>query len=428
MKCLIGLGSNLGDRLENLEGAVQRLCFLASTSHISASPVYETAALVPNGAPDTWHIPFLNAVIEFEWEGSCEDLLTETKKIESFMGRVSAERWAPRLIDLDILLFGDAKINTDSLTVPHPGIWDRDFVLAPLRDIAPTLRLPEKTETVFSRARNLCRDLPLWMGILNLTPDSFSDGGDLADLKSLKQKVETFEQAGVSIFDIGAESTRPGAGNVSSSDEWMRLHPTLEFLKERYQNKFFRPRISVDTRRSYIAEKALEYGVDCINDVSGLSDPAMLQLLKKSSCDIVLMHSLSIPADRNVTLSEDCDVVEIVKTWAERKIVELTDIGIDPARIIFDPGIGFGKTSQQSLALLQGAEAFLTLPVRILIGHSRKSFINSWGERMAKDRDWESVGISLRMSMLGINILRVHEPQFHIRAHRAFQGVRSWKT
>ena len=140
------------------------------------------------------------------------------------------------------------------------------------------------------------------------------------------------------------------------------------------------------------------------------------------------MHSLSIPADRNVTLSEDCDVVEIVKTWAERKIVELTDIGIDPARIIFDPGIGFGKTSQQSLALIQGAEAFLTLPVRILIGHSRKSFINSWGERMAKDRDWESVGISLRMSMLGINILRVHEPQFHIRAHRAFQGVRSWKT
>jgi len=428
MKCLVGLGSNLGNRLENLEDAVQRLCLLASTSHFRASPVYETAALVPNGAPDTWHIPFLNAVIEFEWEGSCEDLLTETKKIESSIGRVSAERWAPRLIDLDILLFGDKEINTDSLKVPHPGIWERDFVLAPLRDIVPNFRLPEKNETVFSRARNLCRDLPLWMGILNLTPDSFSDGGDLSDLKALKQKVKTFEQAGVSIFDLGAESTRPGAEEVSPSDEWTRLQPALEFLKERYQDKFFRPRISVDTRRSYIVEKALEYGVDCINDVSGLSDPTMLQLLKKSSCDIVLMHSLSIPADRNVTLSEECDVVEIVKTWAERRIVELADIGIDPIRIIFDPGIGFGKTALQSLTLLQGAEAFLTLPVRLLIGHSRKSFINTWGERNAKDRDWESVGISMQMSMRGINILRVHEPQFHIRAHRAFQGVRSWKA
>ena len=428
MKCLIGLGANLGNRLKNLEDAAKQLCLLAATSCFRVSPVYETAALIPPGAPDTWHIPFLNAVIEFEWEGSCEDLLTIAKQIESSMGRVSAERWAPRLIDIDILFFGDAKINTDSLKVPHPGVWERDFVLAPLRDIAPTLCFPGKDETVFSRARTLCRNMPLWMGILNLTPDSFSDGGDLANIEAFKQKVEIFEQAGVSIFDIGAESTRPGAGEVSPNEEWLRLKPALEFLQERYKDKIFHPKISIDTRRSYVAEKALEYGANCVNDVSGLSDPAMLRLLKKSSCDVVLMHSLSIPADKNITLAEDCDAVEIAKTWAERRIVELSDIGIDPTRIIFDPGIGFGKTAQQSLAILQGAEAFLSLPVRTMIGHSRKSFINTWGERRAKDRDWESIGISLQMSIRGIDILRVHEPHFHIRAHKAFQGTRAWKT
>ncbi|MFH1159285.1 MAG: dihydropteroate synthase [Pseudomonadota bacterium] len=428
MKCLVGFGSNLGDRFENLEGAAKRLCLLAPVSRFRVSPVYETTALVPPGAPDTWHIPFLNAVVEFEWEGSCEDLLTAIKQIESFMGRVSAERWAPRLIDMDILFFGDAKINTDTLKVPHPGVWERDFVLAPLREIAPTLRFPGKDETVFSRARKLCRNMPLWMGILNLTPDSFSDGGALADTGAFRQKVDAFEQSGVAFFDVGAESTRPGASEVSPSEEWARLLPALEFLKERYRDRIFRPRISVDTRRSYIAGKALECGANCINDVSGLSDPAMLRLLRESSCDIVLMHSLSVPADGKVTLSEECDVVGMAKTWAERRIVGLADVGIDPSRIIFDPGIGFGKTARQSLALLQGAETFLSLPVRILIGHSRKSFINAWGERRAGDRDWESVGISLRMSMRGMDILRVHEPQFHIRAHRAFQGARAWKT
>jgi len=194
-------------------------------------------------------------------------------------------------------------------------------------------------------------------------------------------------------------------------------------LQDRWRGRIFHPLISVDTYHAATAEKALALGAHCINDVGGASDPGMVTLLKGGSCDYVLMHSLSVPSDKNITLPERCDPVAEVKVWGEEKIKELGYAGISPDRIIFDPGLGFGKTARQSLALLQGVEEFFDLPTRIMIGHSRKSFINHWGERKSRDRDFESVATSLQMSQRGVDILRVHNPEAHIRALRAFSDI-----
>jgi len=411
-KCYIGLGSNLGDRPDNLEQAARRL---RRFSPVLASPVYETAALVPPGAPASWNIPYLNAVVECEWSGSASELLQVLKGIEKDMGRKPAEKWAPRLIDLDILLCGLETTDADNLKIPHPGMWDRAFVLDPLKDLAPGLKIPGQSETVLSRARKLAGHAPLWMGILNLTPDSFSDGGSLADIETFGKTADEFTAVGADILDLGAESTRPGAAEVTAEEEWVRLKPALAHLRARDGEKIFRPRISIDTRRAVVAEKALAAGADWINDVSGLSDPAMISLLKESGCDYVLMHSLSVPADKNITLPPDCDPVAEVKLWAEKKIRMLADAGVNPEKIIFDPGIGFGKTAEQSRALLSRIEEFQSLPVRLMVGHSRKSFLGG----SVKDRDAESIRISLDLARRGVDILRIHEPAQHIRAFRA---------
>ncbi|MES3037343.1 MAG: dihydropteroate synthase [Bdellovibrionota bacterium] len=424
MKCYIGLGSNVGEKLANLERAAQALRSL-STDGFRASPVYESAALVPERAPESWHAPFLNAVAEIDWDGTPAELLKKLKDIESQLGRTPAERWAPRIIDLDILLFGNETVKQENLIIPHPGIWERSFVLNPLKDLIPTFQIPGRIQTILSRARELPTRNPLWMGIINLTPDSFSDGGSISDNSHLLDKVEAFEAAKVGILDIGAESTRPGATAVNPDDEWKRLGPTLEFLTDRYRYLIFRPRISVDTRHAAVAAKAAELKVDYINDVSGGSKE-MYEVIKHTKIEYILMHSLTVPADSQVNLPPETDPVSYLKIWCEEKLRTLDKAGVNLDRIIFDPGVGFGKTSAQTFTLLGRIDELLDLPVRILIGHSRKSFLKHLINTDAKDRDLESIGISLQLANSGVDILRVHEPQFHIRTYRAFQEVASW--
>jgi 2-amino-4-hydroxy-6-hydroxymethyldihydropteridine diphosphokinase/dihydropteroate synthase len=404
----------------NLERAAQALRVLSVEKKLTVSPVYCTPALMPADAPDSWDIPFLNAVAVIEWPGPAPALLQVLKKVERDLGRTPAERWAPRIIDLDLLLYGQEIINEDDLCVPHPGMGQRSFVLDPLRDIAPGLVIPGQNKTVRTQAREVAGRAPLWMGIFNLTPDSFSDGGALPDTGTFDRIATEYEAAGVGLFDLGAESTRPGAAVLSAAEEWARLQPVLSFLQRRWQGRIFPPRLSIDTYRAETAEKALALGADCINDVSGLSDPGMVPLLRQSNCEYILMHSLSVPADKNIVMPENCDPVAEVRAWAEHKIHVLADAGIGLDRIIFDPGLGFGKTARQSLAILKGIEKLFDLPVRILVGHSRKSFINHWGERKPVNRDYESIAISLQMAQRGVDILRVHNPEAHIRAWRTF--------
>ena len=452
----ISLGSNVGDRLNNLETALLKMG-QEGLQVLKISPVYETPALLPPFAPAQWNQDFLNAVCQVQVESPIhpEALLKMLKNIEKIVGRKPAPRWSPRVIDLDILLFEDHIINTPHLTVPHPALLKRNFVLAPLKDINPLLKVPTPShsgcqETVLSAFRKLpIAPLPALMQIVNITPDSFSDGSKTS-LNSFKKLLLNFHKKPIAFLDLGAESTRPGAKPLSPTEEWQRLKPYLDLFKDFYtlpkgDNSYvapekkatfehtfkseenssapvIKPRLSIDTRHAKTAEKALSYGIDLINDVSGLArGEDMLQLLQQHThMDYVLTHSLTVPADRGHTLALDKDPVEEIKKWLEEKINLLERNHISLSRVIFDPGIGFGKTAEQSLEILKRIREFYIFPLRIMVGHSRKSFMQGFAPTLPEQRDLESIGVSLKLSLAGVDILRVHNADLHARALRAF--------
>ncbi len=421
MKCFVGMGSNLGDRRGHLEVATRALKFVSQNMRLS--PIYETPALVTEGAPREWRIPYLNAVAEIEWTGNPQTLLAELKKIERQMGRGEAPRWAPRNIDLDLLLYGNEIFHSNTLTLPHQEMTYRSFVLDPLKDLAPSLKIPGFESPVTVQARKLTNHSPLLMGIINLTPDSFSDGGESISFQNFQIKVSELVSCGAQIIDIGAESTRPGATPVSVDEEWSRIKDALRFFKESFYQKLIRPLVSLDSRRPQIVERALEWGVDLVNDVGGLSDPLMLEILKSHRCDVVLMHSLTVPADSKIVLDKECDPVLVLKRWLSEKLEKLDSLGIDTSRVIFDPGIGFGKTALQSQEILRRIREFSDLPLRLMVGHSRKSFMKNWGIQSRDELDAATLGISSQLCISGVDILRVHNLKMHVAALRGRQEV-----
>lgn len=243
------------------------------------------------------------------------------------------------------------------------------------------------------------------MGIVNLTPDSFSDGGKYIGPDAAIAHMETLVEQGADILDIGAESTRPGARSLSFEEEWERLEPVLSIAKSRFPHTI----ISVDTRNASTAAHAIDVGVDWINDVAGGQDPQMLAVIRAASCKYVVMHSLSVPADPSKVLPEGVDAVMTVRSWAERSLQNLYDAGIDATRVIFDPGIGFGKTAEQSWSLLRAVSDLVDLPSPLLVGHSRKSFFKSVAEQDAAERDMETHMVSAWLARHGVSYLRVHD-------------------
>lgn len=421
MVVYIGFGSNLGDRLHYIESAIKEMT-KQGFSVLKVSSIYETPALLPPDALEGWNLPFLNGVVQVQCD--TEDprqLLYSLKTIEKKLGRRDSLKWAPRIIDLDILLFDEKVINTTELQVPHPELANRDFVLTPLKEMHPFLKVPSvrgSDSTVLELFRRLQLKLPTWMHILNVTPDSFSDGGKLSlnNFTSVLKKVSDYN---IHIVDLGAESTRPGAVPVSPKDEWQRLVPYIELFFDFYRDKMFRPKLSVDTRYSQTAKKVIDMGVDIINDVGGLSNE-MLEVLKDTNVEYILTHSVTVPASRDQTLPINKDPVGEIKKWLNKKVSILEEKNISLDRVIFDPGIGFGKTAGQSLNILKRIREFYCFPLRIMVGHSRKSFMKAFSADNPIDRDCESAGVSLSLMEQGADILRVHEADFHARVLRGF--------
>jgi dihydropteroate synthase len=215
-------------------------------------------------------------------------------------------------------------------------------------------------------------------------------------------------------FDIGGESTRPGATSVRLDDEWARVEAALDTVKK-HNTGWLRQRVSVDTRNPVVAARSLAAGADMINDVSHCSNPEMLEVLASSECQIVLMHSLTVPADPSVTFAKDSDVVQEMLRWMEARFANLERAGISRERLIFDPGIGFGKTAQQTFQILRRMKEFHRLQVPILIGHSRKSFLKTAYATEPQDRDLETLATSLYLQQKGVEILRIHNPEAHRR-------------
>jgi dihydropteroate synthase len=250
------------------------------------------------------------------------------------------------------------------------------------------------------------------MGILNVTPDSFSDGGRYLDLKSAIKQLEIMIEQGADIIDIGGQSTRPNAKIISEDEEWNRLEPILKHLK----NNKFNVEISIDSFHANIIKQSLDIGIDYINDVNGLKDSEMLKVAAQSGKKVILMHSLTVPADKNITLAPNINVIKFLQKWLKQRIKELQKAGIKKDKIIFDAGIGFGKTSEQSLEIIQNISAFKKFGVEILVGHSEKSFLSLFTNKPAGQRNVETEIISYLMAKQKIDYLRVHNVDANKRA------------
>jgi len=262
MTIYLGLGSNEGDRRQNLENAIAALVE-AGFQLKSVSPLVESPAMLPPQAESSWNKPYLNIAISGNADWSPHAGLQIAKQIEADLGRGSGPRWSPRSIDIDLLVWHDLQLDEDDLIIPHIGLAHRDFVISPLLSIASDLVIPGLSKTVFDLSLGR-KNIPLWMGILNVTPDSFSDGDSWVDQDVLVAHIDKLIERDVQIIDIGAESTRPRADTVDDKSEWQRLQPALEVLRERIAGRKVRPLISVDSRHPGVIAKAIKYTLICV--------------------------------------------------------------------------------------------------------------------------------------------------------------------
>lgn len=253
---------------------------------------------------------------------------------------------------------------------------------------------------------------PQWMGIINVTPDSFSDGGLNDSQEALSQNVQDLLEGGASILDIGGQTTRPGATVIDEATEWARVKPALSQVQAILAAWPFAVKLSVDTYLPLIAERAINAGVDMINDVSGLDNANMRALIPQyPHVQWVAMHHLGLPSNRDITLPVDLsprELIDHINQWAHDLYTQLDQEGLEPAKLYLDPGIGFGKTPLQNRALLAYIDA-LSVQYQWLIGHSRKSYLNDLLDHPSTEqRDHGTIGATIGLVSQGCEIIRVH--------------------
>lgn len=246
--------------------------------------------------------------------------------------------------------------------------------------------------------------VPLLMGIVNVTPDSFSDGGRFLDPTTAIDHALALAESGADLLDIGGESTRPYSRPVETQEELQRVLPVVRAVC----NQTNIP-VSIDTSKAAVARAALDAGAQVVNDVTGLEgDPAMLGLVVRTGAGVCAMHMQGTPATMQDDPAYD-DVVTDIHHYLRQRRDALLEAGVEPQRICLDPGIGFGKTHQHNLQLLANCRRFLDLGCPILIGHSRKGFIaHVLGDKQV-DRLPATIGVSLALAAQGVQILRVHD-------------------
>ncbi|MEM7616763.1 MAG: dihydropteroate synthase [Pseudomonadota bacterium] len=247
---------------------------------------------------------------------------------------------------------------------------------------------------------------PKLVGILNFTPDSFSDGGQNYNIEQALQQSLKMIADGANIIELGAESTRPGAIKLTAEQEFQRLKIILPELIQLCKEKNIL--ISLDSYHLANIKWALELGIDIVNDVSGLNDLGLLDVIENSNCQLVIMHNLGIPADKNNILPENIDIIDYLINWATNIVEKLESFNITKERLIIDPGIGFGKSPAQNIQILQNISALKSLGLAIMIGHSRKSFLTALLPNLTNNRDVETAYISSYLSKQKIDYLRVH--------------------
>lgn len=247
-------------------------------------------------------------------------------------------------------------------------------------------------------------EFPKIMGIVNVTPDSFSDGGHFDRLDAAVEQGEKLAEDGADVLDIGGESTRPGSLPVSLEEELRRVRPLIEELSRRTEIA-----ISIDTTKAEVARQALDSGATIINDISGLRfDPDMIPLARGSDAGIICMHIQGTPQTMQHNPHYE-DVLREISEYFEERLRTLEEAGIARERVVLDPGVGFGKTAQHNLDILSHIKTFRSLGRPVLIGHSRKGFLKKILGRPVEERLAGTVGVSVALAMQHTDLLRVHD-------------------
>lgn len=325
----------------------------------------------------------------------------------------------------------DAARPDDALTLAGGWAWFNQVEV--LRrgqpaEIMPATSLPEEAVARLTQSRGtvagLDMALPHVMGILNVTPDSFSDGGEFNAPDAAIARVHAMQDQGATIIDIGGESTRPGAGHVAVREEIKRTAPVIQAVTEKTAVP-----ISIDTRKAPVAREALAAGAALINDVSGFTwDADLAAVAAEASAPVCVMHAQGDPATMQDDPSYD-DVLLDVYDFLEAQVGYLTILGIPRTDILVDPGIGFGKTLAHNLALLARLSLFHSLGCPILLGASRKRFIGTISNtKDAHDRMPGSVAVALAGVAQGAQVLRVHDVAETTQALALWQAVTKGTT
>ncbi|MEZ9243531.1 dihydropteroate synthase [Vibrio lentus] len=263
--------------------------------------------------------------------------------------------------------------------------------------------------------KTLLLDRPHVMGILNVTPDSFSDGGQFNSLEKALQQAERMIKAGVSIIDIGGESTRPGAPEVTLEDELSRVIPAIKAIRANFDVW-----ISIDTSKAEVMRQAVEAGADLINDVRALQELGALEAAAQAQVPVCLMHMKGQPRTMQANPSYD-DVFTDVEDFLKERVEACESVGIPKEQLILDPGFGFGKTIEHNYHLLAHLEKFHTLGLPILAGISRKSMIFKLLDKAPADCMVGSVTCATIAAMKGAQIIRVHDVEDTLEAMKIIE-------
>lgn len=280
------------------------------------------------------------------------------------------------------------------------------YALAERKDMSPSFRHP-------------AGPFPWIMGILNLTPDSFSDGGHFLNADRALEHAQAMVAGGADWIDIGAESTRPGSRRVSADEQISRLRPILPELRKRVSVV-----LSIDTTLARVAEMALDAGVDVVNDISGgRDDPAMFSLVGGRGVPIILMHMQGEPSTMQQSPSYG-DVTTEVGRFLQERMAVAEQRGIEREKIFFDPGIGFGKTVEHNLRLLRDLPALAKLGRPLVIGTSRKGFLGKvTGESAESGRPWGTAASVAWAAAQGVAVIRVHDIEPMIAVVRMIRAI-----
>ncbi|TYG41638.1 hypothetical protein ES288_D12G191800v1 [Gossypium darwinii] len=419
---VIALGSNVGDRLNNFNQALQLM--RKSGIHITKHGcLYETAPAYVTDQPR-----FLNSAVRAVTKLGPHELLGVLKTIERNMGRSGGIRYGPRPIDLDILFYGKYQIGSDKLTVPHERIRERPFVMAPLMDL---LGLVIDSDTV-ACWHSLSTDSDGLFGLWDkLGGESLIGKEGMKRVLPIRNHLwewskKTSVMEGADIIDIGAQSTRPMASRISAEEELDRLIPVLEAVLEMPEME--EKLVSVDTFYSDVASEAVKKGAHLVNDVSaGQLDPNMLKMVASLDVPYIAMHMRGDPTTMqsrdNLQYSDVCSQVAS-ELFSRVKDAELS--GVPAWRIILDPGIGFSKKTEHNLDILTGLPVIRSEIAKrslaashapLLIGPSRKRFLGEICNRPAAgERDPATIASVTAGIFGGANIVRVHNVRDNVDA------------